>query len=88
MGPSNTSFLSFRVIFHFYDLWRKGNTTTLRRLVLFEYCLQFFEASCPCQEALGPMPGANLALEEFCGISIGPSKTGSPKAPGCIFEAR
>ena len=24
MGPSNTSFLSFRVIFHFHDSGRKG----------------------------------------------------------------
>ena len=26
MGPSNISFLSFRVIFHFHDYGRKGNT--------------------------------------------------------------
>ena len=25
MGPSNNSFLSFGVIFHFHDYWRKGN---------------------------------------------------------------
>ena len=25
MGPSNSSLLSFRVIFHFHDFWRKDN---------------------------------------------------------------
>ena len=29
MGPSNISFLSFRVIFHFHDYGRKGASSTL-----------------------------------------------------------
>ena len=82
--PPNTSFLAFRVIFHFCDFWRKGN------FYYFEAPPWGLMSLSRSIRSLGPALFVLFLAEEFLWEipSAAHLRQAPPKVPGCVVEAR